>query len=65
MYFDNCPRCGFRAYETLSTHSHCIDCGFGAVHDVEAVEQIPQWALDFLESTESETREAPKLAEAA
>lgn len=25
-YLNPCPRCGTRAFEHLSTHSHCIEC---------------------------------------
>lgn len=25
-FFKNCPRCGTRHYEQLSTHGHCVEC---------------------------------------
>ena len=25
-FVSKCPRCGTRAFETLSTHAHCIEC---------------------------------------
>lgn len=25
-YLTQCPRCGTRSYEQLSTHGHCVEC---------------------------------------
>lgn len=65
MYFESCPRCGYQAFENLKTHSHCSDCGYGAVHETHEPEQIPQWALDFLMAADSVPKEAIHVSEAA
>lgn len=28
MEFEECPRCQFRAYEVLETHSYCVSCDY-------------------------------------
>jgi len=31
--FSDCPRCGWRSLEHLSTHKYCINCNYNNVED--------------------------------
>ena len=45
MGFAKCPRCGFRGYEMLATHSYCIDCNYSPDLDPSKEVEIPDWAI--------------------
>lgn len=35
--WNECPRCGERAYEILKTHGHCVECLYSDVLDGEGL----------------------------
>jgi hypothetical protein len=47
--FCQCPRCGERGLERLSTHAFCVNCNYDEVHSDELC-VVPQWALDVLKT---------------
>ena len=52
MHFQICPRCRFRSYELLQTHSHCINCNYSPDFDIEPQLPIPQWATEAFNTAE-------------
>jgi ribosomal protein L37E len=54
--FTNCPRCGSGSYETLETHSHCIQCNFSEERSLEAIASDTKYlkeAMDALAAADS------------
>jgi ribosomal protein L37E len=47
---DNCSRCGFKTYEQLASHGHCIECGYSLDEVSNAYTVIPEWALPCLKN---------------
>lgn len=43
--YQECPRCGFMAYERLSTHSFCSDCNYSPDISEGTYHEIPNWVL--------------------
>ena len=55
MWFLNCPRCDYVAYEVLKTHSYCYNCDF-CPDDFEVAQPIiPKWALDAIRDLPDES----------
>jgi ribosomal protein L37E len=54
--FSNCPRCGSGSYETLETHSHCVQCNFSEERSLEAIASDTKYlkeAMDALAVTDA------------
>lgn len=49
-YFNTCPRCGTGGYETLKTHSYCVDCNYTNMDYLSEESTIPDWVIEFLKS---------------
>lgn len=44
----NCPRCGAGGFESLRSHSYCLECNHTEIPESEEILAIPKWVLDFL-----------------
>ncbi len=53
----NCPRCGAGAYESLRSHSYCIDCNYSPTFSKDHEPAIPRWAVDAINETETAVRQ--------
>jgi hypothetical protein len=45
-----CNRCGEKSYESLGSHSYCVNCNYSPALDecAEQCVQIPDWAIQVL-----------------
>ncbi len=56
FFFQRCPRCGTRALERLSSHSHCIECLYFESHAYDSDEA-------YLETIKIEKELLPEMSE--
>lgn len=53
--FQNCPRCGTKAYETFKTHDCCYECNYSSVFDYRKNNIcVPKWAIDAVDELEED-----------
>ena len=60
--FSRCPRCGTHAFESLSTHSYCVDCNYSPDLAARDDYAIPSWALDAVKEKLPQTKIPPKTS---
>ena len=48
--FTNCPRCGSASYETLETHSHCVQCNFSEERSLEAIASDSKYLKEAMDA---------------
>lgn len=51
MSWSRCPRCSSESYETLKTHSYCVQCNYSPDLDNAKPEMTPQLAKIIREAT--------------
>lgn len=60
MRFARCPRCNFKSYEILATHSHCVDCSYSPDLDRDLAVEVPDWAIKAVRGGIVNTRKSQK-----
>ena len=43
-----CPRCGAGGFESLRSHSYCVECNYSEVSESDEMLAIPKWVLEIL-----------------
>lgn len=47
---NSCPRCGAGGFETLRSHSYCLECNHSVIPETDEFLAIPKWVLDVLKA---------------
>lgn len=51
-----CPRCGTGGFESLRSHSYCLDCNYMEIPESDEMLVRPQWVLNFLKPPKKSKR---------
>lgn len=45
-----CPRCGAGGFESLRSHSYCVECNYAEIPTSEEMLAIPKWVFELLKT---------------
>lgn len=52
-----CPRCGAGGFETLRSHSYCLECNYTEIPESEEMLAIPNWVFELLKTPKKKEKD--------